>query len=129
MQTETDITLLSRKCSNWPCFFHSGGYDRGECLDTVSVYDPSTNEWRSADKMITKRGRFDATVIGNDVLFAVAGSNGTSELTSAEKYDRRTGRWTSIASLPVPVSNIGECARFKFKYCQLASSFPIPTRG
>ena len=91
---------------------HSGGYDRGECLDTVSVYDPSTNEWRSADKMLTKRGRFDATVIG-DVLFAVAGSNGTSELTSAEKYDRRTGRWTSIASLPVPVSNIGECDRFK----------------
>jgi len=87
-----------------------GGYDRGECLDTVSVYDPATNEWRSADKMLTKRGRFDATVIG-DVLFAVAGSNGTSELTSAEKYDGRSGRWAAIASLPVPVSNIA--AAFK----------------
>ena len=86
----------------------SGGYDRGECLDTVSVYDPATNEWRSADKMLTKRGRFDATVLDDQFLFAVAGSNGTSELTSAEKYDRRTGRWAQIASLPVPVSNIGE---------------------
>ena len=92
------------------------------------MYDPATNEWRSADKMLTKRGRFDATVLpgsdpgskkdadgtpldsdSGDLLFAVAGSNGTSELTSAEKYDRRTGRWTQIASLPVPVSNIGEC--------------------
>ena len=43
--------------------FQSGGYDRGECLDTVSVYDPAANEWRPADKMLTKRGRFDATVI------------------------------------------------------------------
>ena len=81
------------------------------------MYDPATNEWCSADKMLTKRGRFDATVVGN-VLFAVAGSNGTSELTSAEKYDGETGRWASIASLPVPVSNIGEChkphTRFAF---------------
>ena len=59
--------------------------------------------------MLTKRGRFDATVLeGDQFLFAVAGSNGTSELTSAEKYDRRTGRWAQIASLPVPVSSIGE---------------------
>ena len=71
--------------------FHSGGYDRGECLDTVSVYDPATNEWRSADKMLTKRGRFDATVIG-DVLFAVAGSNGTSELTRDQLYKNRSSR-------------------------------------
>ena len=57
--------------------------------------------------MLKKRGRFDVTVLDRK-LFAVAGSNGTSEQNSAEMYDCETQKWTMIASLPVPMSCIGK---------------------
>ena len=57
--------------------------------------------------MLAKRGRFDIAV-RDDCIYAVAGSSGHADTNTAEKYDSKTGKWNFIASLPVPVSNIGE---------------------
>ena len=84
-----------------------GGYDRGECLNNTDLYDVESNSWTPLEPMLTKRGRFDITVVG-DVIYAVAGSNGHAEQPTCEMYDSATGKWSFIASLPVPVSNIGE---------------------
>ena len=63
------------------------------------------NQWTDLTPMQTKRGRFAITV-KNNIIYAVAGSNGTAEQPTCEKF--QDGKWTNIASLPVPVSNIGE---------------------
>ena len=55
--------------------------------------------------MLEKRGRFDVAV-ARGAIYAVAGSNGQMETPTAEKFDGE--RWTFTASLPAPVSNIGE---------------------
>ena len=57
--------------------------------------------------MLSKRGRFDATVVKDTVIFAVGGSNGHSEEASCELYDQESGKWTFGPSLPIGLSNIG----------------------
>ena len=84
-----------------------GGYDRGECLNKVESYDIVNNAWISMPAMQTKRGRFDITNVNGQVLYAVGGSNGHTEESSAEKFIVGSDKWTYIPSLPVPLSNIG----------------------
>ena len=88
-------------------FILSGGYDRGECLNLVELYDVETNTWSLLPPMKHNRGRFDITCVGGDVIYAVAGSNGQAEINSVEKFDAKVGKWTKSASLPVNLSNIG----------------------
>ena len=85
-----------------------GGFDRGECLNNVCSYDPASNEWTSMPPMLAKRGRFDVTVL-DGYIYAVAGSSGQNETSSAERFSVEQNKWEFIASLPVPVSNIGKC--------------------
>ena len=85
----------------------SGGFDRGECLNTTYFYDPSSNSWSEMEPMLEKRGRFDLTVSGGRV-YAVAGSSGQMETNTAERFDSRDGKWRYIASLPAPISSMGE---------------------
>lgn len=97
----------------WKIYFYqsliifSGGYDRGECLNLVELYDVETNTWSLLPPMKHNRGRFDITCVGGDVIYAVAGSNGQAEINSVEKFDANVGKWTKSASLPVNLSNIG----------------------
>merc|ERR1711962_736040 len=79
-----------------------GGYDRGECLSGVEMFDFATNSWSSMKPMNTKRGRFGVAKItkdGAETLYAVAGSSGQMEESSVEKYDT-DGNWKQVANLP-----------------------------
>ena len=88
-----------------------GGFDRGECLNKVEAYDLTNNIWEKWPSMLSKRGRFDATVVTErQVIYAVGGSNGHSEEASVEVYDPKVGKWTHGPSLPVALSNIGKSA-------------------
>ena len=87
-----------------------GGYDRGECLTSVEMYDAITNTWSSMEPMITKRGRFGLAKVykeGVEILYAVAGSSGQMEENSVERFGK-DGKWTQVADLPVAMSNIGK---------------------
>lgn len=84
-----------------------GGFDRGECLNKVEAFSLSENKWNKWPAMLSKRGRFDATVVKDTVIFAVGGSNGHSEEASCELYDQESGKWTFGPSLPIALSNIG----------------------
>ena len=94
-----------------------GGYDRGECLSAVEMFDFSTNTWSPLKSMISKRGRFGVAKIfknGAETLYAVAGSSGQMEESSVEKYDSN-GNWTNVANLPVAMSYIGMSTNISLK--------------
>lgn len=84
----------------------SGGYDRGECLRTVELYDPLLNRWSQLPSMREARGRFDITVIEGKV-YAVGGCNGTTELATAEVYSSDNSKWTALPPLELARSNVG----------------------
>jgi len=85
-----------------------GGYDRGECLRTVELYDPSSNRWSQLPSMREARGRFDITVIDGKV-YAVGGCNGTTELATAEVYSSDNCKWMALPPLELARSNVGVC--------------------
>jgi Kelch motif. len=86
----------------------AGGYDRAECLKCVELYDPETNLWDTLSSMKEARGRFDIAVVKGKV-YAIGGSNGTTELATVEKYDPQEKKWTQITPLPLARCNIGKC--------------------
>jgi influenza virus NS1A-binding protein len=59
------------------------------------------------------RGRLDIAVVKGKV-YAIGGSNGTTELATVEKYDPQEKKWTQITPLPLARCNIGKCT-----VCQL----------
>jgi len=93
-----------------------GGYDRGECLRSVEIYDPSLNRWTQLAPMREARGRFDITVVDGKV-YAIGGCNGTTELATAEVYNSENGKWTKLPPLALARSNIGVCDLGGKVYC------------
>lgn len=85
-----------------------GGYDRGECLRTVEMYDPLSNRWSQLPSMREARGRFDITVIDGKV-YAVGGCNGTTELATAEVYSTDNAKWSALPPLESARSNVAVC--------------------
>lgn len=59
------------------------------------------------------RGRFDIAVVKGKV-YAIGGSNGTTELATVEKYDPQEKKWTQITPLPLARCNIGKCTVCQF---------------
>lgn len=76
-------------------------------MNKVDAYDEVTNKWSKMKPMLEKRGRFDLTVVGDNTIYAIAGSNGYNEVKSVEKYDSAMEKWTPVISLPLPISNMG----------------------
>ncbi|XP_076359904.1 influenza virus NS1A-binding protein homolog [Tachypleus tridentatus] len=85
-----------------------GGYDRGECLRTVEIYDRSTNKWSRIESMRVPRGRFGITVVNNEV-YAVGGSDGTRELNSVEVFSPMTSCWKQFPPMSIHRSYAGVC--------------------
>ncbi|KAF2892512.1 hypothetical protein ILUMI_13656 [Ignelater luminosus] len=93
-----------------------GGYDRIECLRSVEQYIPETNIWKTMAPMREARGRFQIAII-NDKVYAVGGSNGTTELDTVEMLDISVGKWTNLPKLPLARSNLGVCDLNGLIYC------------
>lgn len=78
--------------------FAIGGYDRGDCLNTVEQYDPQENEWMPVTSMSSPRGRLESEVISGKI-YAIGGSNGHTELSTVEIYDEATSTWSFAPSM------------------------------
>ncbi len=83
-----------------------GGYDRGECLNTVEAFDLSSNTWTPMPSLLFPRGRFDASETCGK-LFAVGGSNGHKELRTVECYSPESKQWSRIQDMASPRSSAG----------------------
>ena len=55
-----------------------GGFDRGECLNKVEAYNAKINAWEKWPSMLSKRGRFDATVVDDKRIYAVGNDDNLS---------------------------------------------------
>ncbi|KAK5647250.1 hypothetical protein RI129_002142 [Pyrocoelia pectoralis] len=93
-----------------------GGYDRIECLRSVEQYIPESNTWKLAPPMREARGRHQIAIL-DDKVYAVGGSNGTTELDTVEMLDLSVGRWTNLPKLPLARSNLGVCELGGVIYC------------
>lgn len=83
-----------------------GGYDRTECLKTVEVYLPEQNTWRPMPAMREARGRFQIAMLA-DKVYAIGGSNGTTELDTVEMLEPNAQKWAKVTRLPLARSNSG----------------------
>lgn len=66
--------------------------------------------------MRENRGRFQIAVL-EDKVYAIGGSNGTTELDSAEMLDINVGKWVKMPKMRLAKSNMGVCALDGLIYC------------
>jgi len=72
----------------------------GIILNTVEVYDPSTNSWSTAASMPTARWFLAAAAV-NGKLYAIGGGNSASiPFNTVEVYDPSANSWSTVASMP-----------------------------
>jgi N-acetylneuraminic acid mutarotase len=75
-------------------------------LDALAA-DPNTT-WKSAPSMPTARNHFGTAVV-NGKIYAIGGQHGRDEtnhnLRDVNVYDPATGRWSTAAKLPKPMSH------------------------
>jgi len=75
---------------------HGGGAYHPRC----EIYDPAANQWRTSyGLMIEPRAQHTATLLPNNRILVVGGSNDSGVLNSVEVYDVDTDTWTEVASL------------------------------
>jgi hypothetical protein len=79
-----------------------GGRDNNNViLNTLDVYDPSTNSWSIAAPMPTARQDLAAASL-NGKIYVMGGQDAGGRLGTVEVYDPSTNSWSTAASLPTP---------------------------
>lgn len=76
-------------------------------MKTVEKYYPEDNSWKMLTPMLEARGRFGICTVQNCV-YAVGGSNGSTELSMVECYNPELDKWSQVAPLPIAKSNAGK---------------------
>jgi hypothetical protein len=86
-----------------------GGYNRGDCLDTIEQFDPNKKTWKLLPyPMSNRRGRVSATIVHNKI-YVCGGSDGQKELNTGECFDLKSmDKWSMIKDLSVPVAHSGK---------------------
>ncbi|CAH1126183.1 unnamed protein product [Ceutorhynchus assimilis] len=114
--------MTSQRCAHGCANFQNtllvcGGYDRVECLRSVEQYIPEMNIWKNMPQMRESRGRFKITVV-NNMVYAIGGSNGTTELDSVEMLDmEKNGKWIKMPPMSIARSNLGVTEMNGLIYC------------
>ncbi|KAH1006398.1 hypothetical protein HUJ05_007137 [Dendroctonus ponderosae] len=114
--------MSSQRCAHGCAAFNNtfivcGGYDRVECLRSVEQYIPEANVWKALPQMRESRGRFKIVVV-NKKVYAIGGSNGSTELDSVEMLEMENiGKWAKVPAMPIARSNMGVTALNGLIYC------------
>jgi len=83
----------------------TGGVDTdGTLLNTTEIFDG--NSWKPGAPMPTPRQMLGAASDGK-LVYAVGGTNGTSDLAAVEAYDPAADTWTAMPELPQGRSDFG----------------------
>jgi serine/threonine protein kinase/N-acetylneuraminic acid mutarotase len=83
----------------------TGGVDAdGTLLNTTEIFDGTS--WKPGAPIPTPRQMLAAASDGS-VVYAVGGTNGSSDLTTVETYDPATDNWATMPGLPQGRSDFG----------------------
>jgi serine/threonine-protein kinase PknK len=83
----------------------TGGVDAGgKLLNTTEIFDGTS--WKLGAPIPTPRQMLGAASDGK-LVYVVGGTNGTSDLGTAETYDPAADTWTSLPELPERRSDLG----------------------
>jgi serine/threonine protein kinase/N-acetylneuraminic acid mutarotase len=83
----------------------AGGVDtNGELLNTTEIFDG--NSWALGTAIPTPRQML-GSASDSKVVYAVGGTNETSDLNTVEAYDPAANTWTSLPDLPEARSDLG----------------------
>ncbi|XP_047439537.1 kelch-like protein 10 [Mugil cephalus] len=77
-------------------------------LRSAEAYNPSTNRWTSVPSMHIPRSYFGIEVV-DDQVFVVGGHDGSSVLSSVERYDEEAGMWYRASNVEISRSNLSCC--------------------
>jgi Kelch motif/Galactose oxidase, central domain len=89
-------------------YFAGGIVSGGTVTNEVSDFDQVKRTVTKITGMPTARaglglvGFFNPSVQGNNVLYAIGGTNGSTPLGANEMYNPATGTWTVMPSMPTP---------------------------
>ena len=73
---------------------------QGIFVDTVEVYDPTSDQWTTGPSMTTARYALSVTLGADQLIYAVAGVDDNDlYLDSAEALDTTKGTWSPVAQL------------------------------
>jgi N-acetylneuraminic acid mutarotase len=79
------------------------GGPQGSILNTVQIYDPSTNSWGTGAPMSISRYQFCAVPAPNGNIYAIGGFDGHSELSRLDIYKPAANTWQALnAPMPTP---------------------------
>jgi N-acetylneuraminic acid mutarotase len=76
-----------------------GGSNGSADVNTVEVYNPSTNSWSTAAPMPTARFGLAAAAV-NGLIYAIGGLNGSGYLNTVEVYNPSSNSWSTAAAMP-----------------------------
>ena len=75
-----------------------GGFNDIDSLDTVEMYDPSTDTWKTKASMPTSRYNFTSSVVDGKI-YCIGGWDG-KYLNTVEMYDPTTDTWETKTPMP-----------------------------
>ncbi|TGZ58922.1 hypothetical protein CRM22_009361 [Opisthorchis felineus] len=100
--TWTSVTgMTSPRCGLGLCAIDNSLYAVGGWCANVGVssatevYSPDTKSWKTVSPMTIKRGGL-GLVAHNGILYAIGGWDGGNRLTSIERYDLSSDKWTML---------------------------------
>jgi hypothetical protein len=96
---------------------HVGRHEQRTIYDTTEIYDPATNRFAPAARMIVPRHKHDAILLADGRVLLIAGSDVRDDLglyDSAETYDPATDVFTAVGRLAHP--------RYKFRFASVLLS-------
>lgn len=124
LTVEKDIplgSLLTARCCFGSASYNDriyvvGGYNRGDCLNTIEEYDPNENQWKFIPiAMTSRRGRVSISIVHNRI-YVFGGSDGQKDLNTGEYFDLKSmNKWMPIKELSTPVAHACKCLKDLFK--------------